>query len=255
MKRKNCFFHVMNAGEVAPSSFVNALNDLSEQHRVVIRITGGCGKMEPQEEEKVINYFETAFAGFGGVIFSGGTAKYNKANGEKSFMVTGLPVILAACKDNVKVLGSFPRTDVFRLADGEKGMANLVFDDANLNPKETHVQMPDANYDELLAVQGNVNTVLDWDGDLDTYFDLMDIWRQGGAKTAVIVFNGGGVTYKEAKRAVDEGHKLIVINGSGRKADELAKEYLENPNSNVFISELDQPESFRESLQLAGVIG
>jgi hypothetical protein len=37
------------------------------------------------------------------------------------------------------------------------------------------------------------------------------------------VFNGGGVTYKEAKKAVEEGHNLIVINGSGRKADELAK--------------------------------
>jgi hypothetical protein len=150
--------------------------------------------------------------------------------------------------------GSFPRTDVFRLADGEKGMANLVFDDANLNPEENYIQAPDAMYDELLAVQGNVNTVLDWDGDLDVYFNLMDIWRQGGIRTVVIVFNGGGVTYKEAKKAVEEGHDLIVINGSGRKADELAKEYSENPNPNVFISQINQPETFRKAILWAGLV-
>jgi hypothetical protein len=252
--KKNCFFHVMNAGDVAPSSFVNALNDLLEKYRKVIRITGGCGEMEPQEEEKVINYFRNAFEGFGGVIFSGGTAKYNKENGEKSFMITALPVILAEGNENIKVLGSFPRTDVFRLADGEKGMANLLFDSANLNPEKTHVQMPDANYDELLAVQGNVNTFLDWDGDLEVYFDLMDIWRQGGVKTALIMFNGGGVTLKEARKAVEEGHKLIIINGSGRKADELAKEYTENPDPNVFVAELDQPETGVEAMKWAAMI-
>jgi hypothetical protein len=97
----------MNVGEVAPSSFVNALNDLPEEFRKVVRITGGCGKMEPQEEEKVINYFKTAFAGFGGVLFSGGTAKYNKADGSRNFMVTGLPVILGEENQNIKVLGKF----------------------------------------------------------------------------------------------------------------------------------------------------
>jgi hypothetical protein len=252
--KKNCFFHVMNACDGAPSSFVNALNDLPEELRKVIRITGGCGKMEPQEEQKVIDYFKTAFAGFGGVIFSGGTAKYNKVSGEKSFMVTALPVLLAEGSENIKVLGSFPRTDIFRLADGDKGMANLVFDDANLNPEENHVQMPDANYDELLAVQGNVNTILDWDGDLGVYFDLMDIWRQGGAKTALIMFNGGGVTLKEARRGVEENHKLIVINGSGRKADELAKEYGENPDPNVFVADLEQSDSLRDALKWAAML-
>ena len=244
----------MNAGEVAPSSFVNALNDLAAENRIVIRIAGGCGNMEPQEEEKVINFFKTAFAGFKGILFSGGTVKYNKADGKQNFMITGLPVILAEGNENIKVLGSFPRTDIFRLADGDQGKANLIFDDANIDEKEEHVQSPDAKYDELLAVQGNVNTKLDWDGDLDTYFDLMDIWRQGGAKTAVITFNGGGVTYKEAKRAVEENHKFIVINGSGRKSDELAAEYKENPNPNVFIAELDQPESLLHCLQAAGLV-
>jgi hypothetical protein len=80
----------------------------------------------PRKNKASSTTSENAFEGFGGVIFSGGTAKYNKANGEKSFMVTALPVILAEDKENIKVLGSFPRTDVFRLADGEKGMANLV---------------------------------------------------------------------------------------------------------------------------------
>ena len=244
----------MNAGEIAPASFVKALNDLPEKFRRVIRITGGCGKMEPQEEQKVIDYFKTAFAGFGGVIFSGGTAKYNKESGEKSFMVTALPVILAEENENIKVLGSFPRTDVFRLADGNKGQAHLVFDDANLNPEETHVQMPDANYDELLAVQGNVNTILDWDGDLGTYFDLMDIWRQAGTKTALIMFNGGVITLKEARMAVEDGHKLIVINGSGRKADELAKEYNANPDPNVYVAELDQPETGAAAMKWATMV-
>ncbi len=158
MNQKNCLFHVMNASEAVPVSFVTAINDLPEQNRNVVRIAGGCGKMEPQKVEEVFTYFKTAFKGFGGVLFSGGTAKYNKSDGARNFMVTGLPVILAEGNSNIKVLGSFPRTEIFRLAGGEEGKANLLFNDNNIIPEETYLDAPDAQYDELIAVQENVNT-------------------------------------------------------------------------------------------------
>ncbi len=254
MNQKNCLFHVMNSSDVAPNSFVTALNDLPAQYRNVVRIAGGCGEMEPQEVAAVNEYFKTAFEGFGGILFSGGTAKYNKEDGGRNFMVTELPITLAEGNSNIKVLGSFPRTEIFRLTGSDQGQANLLFNDNNIDPEKTYLDAPDARYDELLAVQKNVNKLLDWDGDLEVYFNLMDTWRQGGAKTCIVTYNGGGVTYKEALKAIEDGHKLIVINGSGRKSDELAATYLTNEHKNVFVADIKDAQTLRAGLKWAEIL-
>ena len=196
--------------------------------------------MEPQHEEALKKYFLDAFKGYSGIMFSGGTQHLNEDD-SRQFMITEIPVLIAAANPGVKTLATFPRT-------GQMTLVNLH---AELSLDEGGNQ-PDARYDELTLVQQGPNELLGWDGDLDTYFELMGIWKELGANQAVLTYNGGGVTYKEAKRAYEFEYPLIIIDGSGRKSDELAIELADKEN--VYIVKAGDTQALRFVLETLGFV-
>ncbi len=151
-------------------------------------------------------------------------------------MITEVPVLIAEKNEDIKVLGTFPRTDQMTV-QGQNAALHL----------NDYGDQPNPNYDSVLLVQESVNKTLGWDGDLPLYFEAMDAWKKVGANTAVLVYNGGDVTYDEAKKALELGHKLIIVDKSGRKADELATELV--GQENVYIANADDAESLRAILQ------
>jgi hypothetical protein len=62
----------------------------------------------------------------------------------------------------------------------------------------------------------------EWGGETDTLFELADALAKG-IKVATILVNGGKVTRKELLASMRRGWPIIVIEGSGRLADEIAR--------------------------------
>ena len=215
---------------------------------VALRIAGGCSNMSKADKVGMLAFFEEALAGFEGIITSGSTRAADKSTGEWDPMVTDIPAVIAARNPRCVTLGTAPRTsEYFRLVEDSR----FVLDESGTGPNPgMHV---------ILLVQDGHSDKLDWDGDLDLTFDLMDVWRQAaGFRIGWIGWNGGGVTERELLRAAGKGWPVFLAGGSGRKTDELiakltAKdpELLDRfPNGHPFvIGSKDTPSQFRESLR------
>lgn len=198
---------VMNATDGLPAAF--ALMGTRAEQKVAIRLAGGCKGMNGDDKTNMIDFFRTALEGFRGLIWSGGTRAVR--DGEVDIMVTDVPGVIAADNPGCVALGTTPRTDMLRL----QGESRLVLDEWGqfLNPTMSGI----------LVVQNGPDGQMEWDGDVDTYFRLMENWRQyaGFSAIGLIAWNGGEVTRDEIYRAAKKGWPVILIRGSGRVTDEI----------------------------------
>lgn len=198
---------VMDRQEPFPVSF--ALLATTATDKVAIRIAGGCKGMELEDKAAMMEYFEQAFAGYAGMVWSGGTRQAD-GDGNLDPMVTDLPGHIARSNGGCIALGSTPRTSYLRLVEESR----LVLDDwgTGLNP----------DMSAILIVQNRADGELDWDGDLDQAFGLMgNLQRDAGFKVGWIGWNGGGVTEKELVQSAKRGWPTVLIRGSQRACDEL----------------------------------
>ena len=198
----------MNRNEDFPTTF--ALMATTAGDKVVIRLSGGCKGMGPEDKKAMLEYFAAAGAGFRGMVWSGSTRSFTK-DGELDPMVTDVPGVIAAANPGCVALGSAPRTDILRLV----GESRLVLDSYGTGPNPS--------MSGILIVQNGADGASDWDGDLDAAFGLMDklVGFANFTRAGVIAWNGGPITRDEVMRSAKRGWPTIVIRGSGRAADEL----------------------------------
>lgn len=177
--------------------------------KVALRIAGGCSNMSADDKTGMLDFFARELQGYEGIITSGSTRAAK--DGLWDPMVTDVPAVIAARNPSCVTLGTAPRTsDYFRLV----GDSRFVLDE--------HGQGPNPGMHVIMLVQEGHTRKLDWDGDLDLAFDLMDVWRQAAQfRVGWIGWNGGGVTEKELLRAAGKGWPVFLVSGSGRKTDEL----------------------------------
>lgn len=205
---------VMNRNEPFPMSF--AVIATTATDKVALRISGGCKGMGPNDKAEMLEYFDAAFEGFAGMIWSGGTRQSGKDGGIDP-MVTDLPGVIAAGNPGCVALGSTPRTDYLRLV----GESRLVLDEygTGLNPA----------MGAILLVQSDANSTLDWNGDLDQAFRLMTSLRNDGKfRVGWIGWNGGAVTEEELIRSAALRWPTFLIRGSKRVTDELIEKVENN---------------------------
>jgi hypothetical protein len=200
---------VMDRKEAFPSTF--ALMATTAEQKVAVRLSGGCKGMGPEDKVAMLRYFEAAFAGFRGLIWSGATRQFTKDGGLDP-MVTDVPGVVAAANSGCVALGSAPRTDVLRLV----GESRLVLDDYGTGPNPS--------MSGVLVVQNGADGKSDWDGDLDAAFSLMEnLLGYGGFSAAgIVAWNGGPITRDEIMRSAKRGWPTIIVRGSGRASDEVA---------------------------------
>lgn len=198
---------IMNATDGLPAAF--ALMGTRAERKVALRLAGGCKGMDADDKASMIAFFEEAFAGFRGLVWSGGTRAVK--DGEIDIMVTDVPGVIAAGNPGSVALGTTPRTDMLRL----QGESRLVIDEWG--------QMLNPDMSGILVVQNGPDGDMDWDGDLDAYFKLMENWQKFGAFKALglIAWNGGGVTRTEIIRAAKKKWPVILVKGSGRATDKI----------------------------------
>jgi hypothetical protein len=206
----------------------------SSPAQIGLRIAGGCSNMSAQDKIDMIEYFVAAFDGFSGFMSSGGTRDVT-ADGQIDPMVTDVPAAIAASNHNVLTLSTVPLTGEMGLVDDSR----LVLDTSNgVNP-QPGVHMIVAFQNDEPTLGDGTEQYLGWDGDVDPYFQLFGRFVRLGWLFGLTSWNGGDVTYAEAQRAAESGWPTFLVEGSGRKTDELigqVRPMLENPPSGADLS-------------------
>ena len=193
--------------EEVPSTF--ALMCARAEDKVAIRIAGGCKNMDDSDKKQMILFFLEAFRGYKGVILSGATREVN--DGETNLIVTEVPGHVAHENPGSIALGTVPRTAIMYLQDESR----LVLDD--------YGTAPNPGQSAILIVQESGAGLLDWDGDLGPYFEMMTNLKEcaGFRTVGVVSWNGGEVTEKEIFESFMRGWPTFLIKGSGRVTDEI----------------------------------
>jgi len=236
---------IMDAKEGLPAAF--ALMGTRAVSKKAIRVTGGCKGMSDQDKEQMLQYFSEATKGYQGVIWSGGTRMTTK-DGKIDPMVTDIPGVIASRNPGCIALGTLPRTEMLTLQYDSR----LVLDQWGT--------VPNPDLSGILIVQNGAEGSLDWDGDLDVYFRLMENWQNyGGFKeVGLISWNGGPITEKEIINSLKRGWTTILIKGSGRVTDEVIEKInsgeINIENGCAYIVSRDNSTALRQILIVCGFI-
>ena len=75
----------------------------------------------------------------------------------------------------------------------------------------------DSNHTGVLLVPGDT-----W-GDESPWIDLTVAALSAGQPSATLLVNGGRIAHEDARRSLEASRPLLVVRGSGRAADELAR--------------------------------
>lgn len=178
--------------------------------RIGLRIAGGCSGMDEAARVDMLDYFRTALGRYTGFLSSGATRSVQGR--QISPMVTDVPAVVARHRgDRVLTVSTAPRTGNMALT----GDSRLVLDIENGVYPQPGVHMI------VLFQPQFAHQRLEWDGDVDGAFGLFDAYAKTGWPFGLVIWNGGGVTKKEALLAARLGWHIFLVEGSGRVADEL----------------------------------
>lgn len=202
---------VMNATDGLPAAF--ALLGTRVKHKVAIRLAGGCKGMNAQDKEEMISFLADEFRGYRGLIGSGGT-RQTDADGLVDPMITDVPGVIASENPGCVALGTLPRTGMLTLQQDSR----LVLDEWGTVPN------PDMH--GILIVQNGPDGEMGWDGDVKTYLQLWQHYKQYAdfSQLGLVAWNGGDVTRDEIMRTTSLGWPTILIEGSGRAPDDVLRE-------------------------------
>ena len=205
-------FLVMGQSDQLPAAF--ALIGTQAGTKVAMRIGGGCKGMNADDKAAMLEFFAKAFAGFTGVAFSGATRQLGAGN-VLDPMVTDVPAHIAHLNPGCVALGTAPRVDLMELV----GNGELVLDQYGARPNPGMAA--------VLIVQNGPDGKSEWNGDVATYFSLMENWRDYGGFTALglTAWNGGAITEEEVFGAGSRGWPVVLVTGTGRAADDIAAKF------------------------------
>jgi hypothetical protein len=163
--------------------------------RALIVVFGGAAGLDDSRKARLAALFIDAVAPvaaeLGALIIDGGTQSGVMA-------MTGEAV--ARCAQRCQLLGIAPAGKVTYPGDRDVGIA----DSAPLEPNHSHFVLVESD---------------EWGGETGTMLDIA-----GTFKTPVVAMlvNGGLIAADEALRSVRNGWQLLVVEGSGRFADDLS---------------------------------
>lgn len=147
-----------------------------------------------------------------GVVSSGATRVVNSTTAVMTILE--IPRLVASIHANCFTLGTAPRTTETMSLTGRHSTfvpSDNLDDNIAANP----------TYDMMWFVQTNASQPSGWYGDVALYFDLMDLLKVEDAATGLWVWGGGDVTRMEIVEALQRGHPVAVVDGSGRVANDL----------------------------------
>ena len=199
----------------------------ASEHKSIIRLTGGCGKMSSEDGENLINTFVDAFAGYRGSLLFGGTRMIDKMDDSIVMGITEVAPAIKKKNPHVCLGGVIPKSDMLQISD--KGLI------VSNNDNEPYFTICHPNQDLVLLVQLRVDpphkremALIDsqlassiWDLEVYECFQMVnDLHENVNYKPLLISYNGGNVTRKEIMIWSKSSLPVLLIKGSGRVTDE-----------------------------------
>ena len=205
-----------------PSSLLGMKISGATRH-FILRLTGGCGYMDPIDGKRNIDFLTETLSGFGGVLLHGGTRIYQFHPENESYEVfptiLEVPPVLWEKNHDLRSVGIVPKMKVVEYHP-ELGLIVSKDDEHN------QITTIHPNLDACLIIQRNVDQKLYWDAEWQECERIISAYLEHGGdyKTMLISSNGGETTKKEIERwATDLKWPVLLIKGSGRVTDELAR--------------------------------
>jgi SLOG in TRPM, prokaryote len=164
--------------------------------RAVILLFGGAAGLDDSRRAHLATLFADGVAPLaaelGALIIDGGT---------KSGVMRIVGEAVATPPGTCQLLGVAPKG---KITNPEIAGASKIYDGASLEPNHSHFVLVETN---------------DWGGETAK---MLEVARAFDAPTVAILVNGGAIAADEALQSVRNGWPLLVIEGSGRFADELS---------------------------------
>src|SRR5437773_3813591 len=163
--------------------------------RAVILLFGGAAGLEDSRKTRLATLFAEGVAPvaaeLGALIIDGGT---------QSGVMAIMGEAVAQSHTTVQLLGIAPEG---KITNPEIAGASKIPEGASLEP----------NHSYFVLVKSN-----DWGGETRTMLELARAFK---AQTVAILVNGGAIAGDEALQTARNGWPLLVIEGSGRFADDV----------------------------------
>jgi TRPM family ion channel len=174
--------------------------------KAVIIIAGGASEMDEQAHPDLIRLFTRGIAQVAvsnrALIIDGGT---------QAGVMTTIGQSVAEQRRRSKLLGVAP--------------AGSVTYPGQLTTISGNGAVPlDPNHSYFVLVETG-----EWGGETDTMYELAKVLSAGRPSLAVLI-NGGSITKNEVLHNVRQGRPIIVMEGSGRLADKIARLWQEKPS-------------------------
>jgi hypothetical protein len=185
---------VVTAGRDTDAQTILKTLDIAQPHALIM-VFGGAKGLDDSRKARLAELFTEAIAPaaaeLGALVIDGGTQ-----SGVMAMMGEAL-----ARDGGSQLLGVAPAGKV--TYPGGQSDANIV-DGAPLEPNHSHFVLVDSD---------------DWGEETGTMFKLAGAFN---VAVATMLINGGQIAGSEALQSVRNGWPLLVIEGSGRFADELS---------------------------------
>jgi SLOG in TRPM, prokaryote len=167
--------------------------------RSLIMIAGGAAQMDEREHANLIRLFSDGIAHIAAtrnaLVIDGGTQ-----SGVMELMGQGV----AQQPQRPPLLGISPAE-------------NIIYPGKTVHP-HTAEQIPlDPNHSHFVLVDSN-----EWGGETETMYELAKVYSQSCPSVAILV-NGGAIAKNEVLYNVRQNRPIIVIEGSGRLADDIVE--------------------------------
>ena len=164
--------------------------------RAVILLFGGAAGLDDSRKDHLATLFADGVtpvaAELGALIIDGGT---------QSGVMAMMGEAVARSPGTFQLLGIAPKG---KITHPEIAGASAVSDGAPLEPNHSHFVLVES---------------AEWGGETGK---MLEIARAFKAPIVAILVNGGAIAADEALRSVRNGWQLLVVEGSGRFADELS---------------------------------
>ncbi|MGG6294782.1 hypothetical protein ACQ4M4_10180 [Leptolyngbya sp. AN02str] len=192
-------------GHTAPAAYLNQIADITAalealrlvQARPVLVLVGGAGKLSPDDQQRVRSLFVQVLAPLAeamqAVVVDGGTD-------------SGVMSMMGCARTQLKA--TFPLVGIAATGTVALPQQPLPHSDAAyLEPHHTH----------FMLVPGSR-----W-GDESLWIAQIASAIAQDQPSVTVLINGGEVTWSDAANNLDQHRPLVVIAGSGRTADAIAK--------------------------------
>jgi SLOG in TRPM, prokaryote len=180
--------------DASAQAILDALEIVSP--RAVILLFGGAAGLDNSRKTHLANLFADGVAPvaaeLGALIIDGGT---------QSGVMAIMGEAVAQHPGKCRLLGIAPKG---KITHPEIAAASAVSDGAPLEPHHSHFVLVES---------------AEWGGETQK---MLELARAFNAQIIAILVNGGAIAADEALQSVRNGWQLLVIEGSGRFADELS---------------------------------